>query len=176
MARRPFGQRALRVFYVFGIASLLAMVACNPTRLHRAARGVRLWNPSRLAGPHRVSGTSVTIVGSSDGISIETEDGGGAGHVAFPRSVRHADDTAKLEIESRGSGTFVVKVQPSESSTDIYYTRFRSDGVRLDDSLTERAGERRVPLALALFAIYYFFIRRTKEADPATPTTPTPSA
>jgi len=99
-------------------------------------RGLRGIHPTLGVRAGRLPGTSVTIRADGDGIVIEAADGGGAGELEAGFETRWA----YLQVEQRTRGgepldTYRITVTDGERWAR---TEVDSDGVRLDDSFTDR--------------------------------------
>ena len=158
--------------YLAGAVLLLALASCRTSSLRQAPVSARMWNAIPLAGTHPVPGTTLSVRNELDLISIEAADGGGTGAVRLPRGAAELGPASRLSIEPRSGGRFIVKVQPS-IEPGIYYTVIDSNGVRLDDSLTDRVLHHRIAslaslLSLVFAAVSYVRSKRQKAATKAT--------
>lgn len=139
----------------WGIVAFQVLAALfTPAPMKRVDSGAPLRGAHAFVSEVRVPGTSLGIHPRMGGISVEADDGGGAGVVLLPTGVRLGDESV-IAIEQRSADVIVVRVKTFATAASYYVTSITPDGVRTDDSFTARILGRtwRFVLLIALVAL-----------------------
>jgi hypothetical protein len=133
------------------------MIVLLPLPLSHVESPGRLYAPQTFNEPARIPGTSLKVTRHAHGISVEADDGGGAGLILLPANVL-LNERSLLSIERRSSSLTVVRVKPEPAREAVFFARVDDNGVRQDDSFVDRIAARTLRITLLMMFLAFLIV------------------